>query len=283
MARPEKKDVDYFPFYVKDGRTLFILESKYGCKGTGFFTNVMRFLCQTPDHYYQLKDETDRLYFFSRVHCDEESGMDMLSIMSKTGKIDAGLWVSGAVIVSQDLLHSISDAYRKRNNKIITIEQIKEKVVSGINNEVSSADNSQESDISGVSNTQSKVNKSKVNNIKRNNKEKDFIFNRPNWIPVETWTQFEAMRIKIKKPLTPYAAYLITLELQKIKEKHNHDPVEVLNQSIKNSYQDVYPLKNGGNNGNGSRPNYTGSKPEVAKKTGNAQSDGQPWPEDRTY
>ena len=156
MARPEKKDVDYFPFYVKDGRTLFILESKYGCKGTGFFTNVMRFLCQTPEHYYQLKEDTDRLFFFSRAHCDEESGMDMLSIMSKTGKIDADLWVSSAVIVSDDLLKSLTDAYRKRNNKIITIDEIKQKYVSSAGNKISSAGNSHKSCVSGAGNTQRK-------------------------------------------------------------------------------------------------------------------------------
>ena len=50
MARPERHDAEYFPFYVKDGRTLFILENKFGCAGTGFFTNIMRLLTATPDH-----------------------------------------------------------------------------------------------------------------------------------------------------------------------------------------------------------------------------------------
>jgi len=137
--------------------------------------------------------------------------------------------------------------------------------------------------LSKKSTTKDTITKDNKTNI-YNKAKKDFVFVCPDWIPKETWEQFEAMRIKIKKPLTQYAAYLITLELQKIKEKHNHDPVEVLNQSIKNSYQDVYPLKNsGGNNGNGNKQGSFGSKPEIIKKTGNAQSDGQPWPEDRMY
>ena len=63
-GRKEKHTVDYFPFYVKDGRTLFILESKYGCKGTGFFTNVLRFLCLTPDHHICISraGNADRLF-----------------------------------------------------------------------------------------------------------------------------------------------------------------------------------------------------------------------------
>lgn len=124
MARPERKDVDYFPFYVKDGRTLFILESKYGCAGSGFFTNMMRFLCQTPDHHICLADEADRLFFFSKTKCDEESGTAMLDLMAKTGKIYAPLWVSSRVIVSPDLLASLKDAYLKRKNTIIALEDI---------------------------------------------------------------------------------------------------------------------------------------------------------------
>jgi hypothetical protein len=131
MARPERHDADYFPFYAKDGKTLFILESKYQCKGTGFFTNVMRFLTLEKDHHFCIKAPEDRLYFFSKCKCDDVSGADMLDMMSVTGKIDKELWVSSAVIVSQDLLTSLSDAYRKRLNPIITIAEIREKYVSG--------------------------------------------------------------------------------------------------------------------------------------------------------
>jgi len=124
MGRPQRRDADYFPFYAKEGRTLFILESKYQCKGTGFFTNVMRLLTMTPDHHICISEESDRLYFYSRVKCDEVSGADMLQMMAKTEKIDPELWEKYQLIVSQDLLDSLADAYRKRNNNIITIDEI---------------------------------------------------------------------------------------------------------------------------------------------------------------
>lgn len=124
MARPERKNADYFPFYAKDGRTLFILEDKYGCKGTGFFTNVLRFLTLQDNHHFCIEGDADKLYFFSKTKCDEESGIDMLNIMAKTCKIHSSLWETYRVIVSQDLLESLHDAYRNRNNNIITIDQI---------------------------------------------------------------------------------------------------------------------------------------------------------------
>jgi hypothetical protein len=134
MARPERHDVDYFPFYVKDGKTLFILEERFGCKGVGFFTNVMRFLCQRPDHYFRIEDDSDRLYFFAKVKCDEESGMEMLDIMAKTRKLHTSLWVSYKVIVSPDLLDSLKDAYRNRKNDIISLSQIVHFYIPDVNN-----------------------------------------------------------------------------------------------------------------------------------------------------
>ena len=118
--------MDFFPFFVKDGRTLFILESKYGCKGTGFFTNVLRFLCLTPDHHYCISAvrNSDAMYFFSKLHCDEEAGIDMLNIMAETGKINKNLWLQKKIIYCEDLVNSLVEAYRRRENKPLTIDQI---------------------------------------------------------------------------------------------------------------------------------------------------------------
>ena len=175
MARPERHDVDYFPFYVKDGRTLFILEDKYGCAGTGFFTNMMRFLCRTPDHHFSIADESDRLFFFSKTKCDEVSGTAMLDIMAKTGKIYAPLWVSGRVIISPDLLGSLKDAYAKRNNPIITLQEViefyEEKGVSAAGNTEETelpAPETQQNGESGPGNPQTKLKKTKVKKSKKN-------------------------------------------------------------------------------------------------------------------
>ena len=169
MARPERHDADYFPFYAKDGRTLFILENKYQCKGTGFFTNVMRFLTLQSDHHFCIKDEADKLYFFSKTKCDCESGMEMLNIMAKTGKIHRQLWVSYEVIISQDHLDSLSDAYRNRKNPIITIDDVFKRYVSDTENPqedgVSSVDNPQEPVVSDTNNPQRKGKETKGNII----------------------------------------------------------------------------------------------------------------------
>jgi len=164
MARPERKNADYFPFYAKDGRTLFLLESKYHCKGTGFFTNVMRFLTLETNHHVSIQDETDSMYFFSKCHCDSESGIDMLDIMSKTGKINKELW-SIRVIVSEDLLNSLVDAYRNRKNTIITIPELIQKYITDVKNPVSDTGNPQEPVVSDVKKPQRKLKETKGKEI----------------------------------------------------------------------------------------------------------------------
>jgi hypothetical protein len=159
MARPERHDVDYFPFFAKRGKTLNILQSKYGLEGIGFFTNLMRFLALTPDHYYCIVEEEDRLNLFAEIGItDEEKGIAIIELMVKTGKLDRQLWEEHKVIACEAFLKSLEDAYRKRSNEIITIEKIRaifdKKGNSGVNSAVNlenSGINPAESDFDEVS------------------------------------------------------------------------------------------------------------------------------------
>ncbi|MGV8059793.1 MAG: hypothetical protein AB2L12_17505 [Smithellaceae bacterium] len=110
------------------------------------------------------------------------------------------------------------------------------------------------------------------------------VFVLPGWISVETWKAFLEVRKKKKAAGTDYALKLIVLELEKIKKEYGHDPIEVLNKSIKSGWSDVYPLKtSGGNNGNGNSTGFNSSAKTVGAKACGAQSDGEPYPPDKEY
>jgi uncharacterized protein YdaU (DUF1376 family) len=70
-------------------------------------------------------------------------------------------------------------------------------------------------------------------------------FAAPEWIPSESWIAFEQMRTKARKPMTDRARELIVKELESLQSK-GFDPVAVLDQSIRNNWQDVFPLKDKG-------------------------------------
>lgn len=62
------------------------------------------------------------------------------------------------------------------------------------------------------------------------------------WISSEAWSGFVEMRNKLRKPLTDRAVSLIVSKLRKFREAGD-DPGAVLDQSTRNGWQDVYPIK----------------------------------------
>lgn len=79
----------------------------------------------------------------------------------------------------------------------------------------------------------------------KKNKGAGSAFAPPVWVPISAWQGFEQMRNKIKKPMTDGARKLIVRELEKL-QAQGFDPLAVLEQSERNCWQDVFPLKDKG-------------------------------------
>ena len=68
------------------------------------------------------------------------------------------------------------------------------------------------------------------------------IFVLPEWIPADIWNAYVDMRKQLKKPMSDYAKKLAVNELFKLANQ-GHCPADVLNQSIFNGWQGVFPVK----------------------------------------
>jgi hypothetical protein len=68
------------------------------------------------------------------------------------------------------------------------------------------------------------------------------LFAQPDWLPAAEWAAFEEMRNRIRKPMTDRARKLTFDELAKLRGA-GHDPAAVLDQSVRNSWQGVFPLR----------------------------------------
>lgn len=73
----------------------------------------------------------------------------------------------------------------------------------------------------------------------------------PSWIPKDAWKGFIDMRKRIKAPLTDRAIELIIEKLEAFK-KQGVDVGKILDQSTERSWRGIFPLKDGGSNGQGS-------------------------------
>lgn len=66
----------------------------------------------------------------------------------------------------------------------------------------------------------------------------------PKVVNPETWTAYEEMRRKIRKPMTNAAKVLAIKKLEKIIKNTGNDPNDVIEQSILNSWQGLFPVRN---------------------------------------
>jgi hypothetical protein len=64
----------------------------------------------------------------------------------------------------------------------------------------------------------------------------------PEWIPSETWKDFEESRNKLRKPMTDRARKDIIAKLDQFRQK-GQSPEAVIAQSIRKGWQDVFELK----------------------------------------
>lgn len=66
-------------------------------------------------------------------------------------------------------------------------------------------------------------------------------------VPPKDWADFREHRGKLGAPMTDRAEREIIKRLEAIQREHGHDPVMVLEQSIRRGWKDVFPLKGDSN------------------------------------
>jgi hypothetical protein len=122
MARPERNNVDYFPFICEDGNKMFYIEETYGNDGFATFVKLLRELAKTNYHYLDLSKPTTVMFLSAKCKVSKETLLSIIKDLVELGKFDAVLWNENSIIWCQDFVDSIQDAYHKRNNKCITYD-----------------------------------------------------------------------------------------------------------------------------------------------------------------
>ena len=123
MSRPEKRYVEYFPFYCKEGKPMFFIEKKYGNDGFAVWIKTIRHLAVTTDHHVDLSDELELMHLATKCNVSEGLFIEIIEALVKMGEFDKDLW-ERRVLWSEKFIDSIQDAYKKRINKCITKKQL---------------------------------------------------------------------------------------------------------------------------------------------------------------
>ena len=93
-----------------------------------------------------------------------------------------------------------------------------------------------------VTGTDKDKDKDKDTEAEKDKKTKGEPFVLPDWIPADAWAAFMEIRKGKRAKNTDYALRLLVNTLTKLKAA-GHDPVDILNNSIKAGWSDVYPPK----------------------------------------
>lgn len=159
MARAKKDKVDYFPHMVTGGKTIFILEQKFGNDGYAFWFKLLELLGDTKGHYFCTRNYSDWHFLIAKTRVTEQIATEILDTLAELDAIDGDLWKEKTIWV-QKFVDNISDVYKKRK------QEVPEKPSFCDGNDSSS-------DIPVPEMRQSKVKESKVNKRKEKESKKE--------------------------------------------------------------------------------------------------------------
>lgn len=117
MGRPVKQKVDYFPHYVKGGRTLFVLEEKYGNDGYAFWFKLLELLCDSEGHFIDCRNAPNWEFLLAKTHTEADKAEQIIATLVNLGKIDPDLWAEKVIWV-QNLLGNLASVYERRKEPL---------------------------------------------------------------------------------------------------------------------------------------------------------------------
>lgn len=113
MGRPQKQTVDYFPHFANSGKTMFILESKFGNNGYAFWFKLLEILAITEGHYFRVENSIDWEFLLAKTKVSGETATEILNTLASLDSIDKELW-DKKIIWVQKFVDNLGEVYRKR-------------------------------------------------------------------------------------------------------------------------------------------------------------------------
>ncbi len=113
MTRPKKQTVDYYPHYCNHGKSMFIIEQKYGNDGYAFWFKLLELLGSAEGHYLQFTEDIDWEFLIAKTKLDKEKCTEILNLLAVIGSIDKELW-NEKIVWSDNFVENIKEAYRNR-------------------------------------------------------------------------------------------------------------------------------------------------------------------------
>lgn len=211
----------------------------------------------TSDAFLDMPPTARCLYFTLGMFADDDGFVNNpKSIMRQSGATldDMNILIakkfvinfeSGVIVIKHWRIHNYiqSDRYHetKYKEELNSLMLDENKAYTLANTDVEALDTECIHDVSIVD-TEVRLGKSK-DRLGKDKKKEDVYAGLPDNLK-NTLNEFEEMRKSIKKPMTDVARKRLIRELQKLAGEDVQKMIEILDQSILNSWAGVYPIKN---------------------------------------
>ena len=118
MARPAKDKVDYFPHYCDHGKTMFVIEQRYGNNGYAFWFKLLELLGKNEGHFYDCNSIDNWEFLQAKTQFSEVECSEILNKLAVLGAIDKFLWEEKRIVWSDNFIKNIADAYKNRKRPV---------------------------------------------------------------------------------------------------------------------------------------------------------------------
>ena len=113
MARPAKTSVDYFPHMAHSGKTIAILEARWGNDGYAFWFKLLELLGDSSDFAFNCNRSADWEYLLSKTRVSEAVARAILDKLAEVEAIDAACW-QRQIVWSDNFVKNLESVFVKR-------------------------------------------------------------------------------------------------------------------------------------------------------------------------
>ncbi len=118
MARPETKNVFYFPHYTKSTIELDLIEHKHGSEGYKTYYRLLELVADADYHQFSVATKDEKVMFDLGMNCENEVIDDVIRILIDRGRIDRQLWEDECIIWMQDFVETLKPVYANRRKPL---------------------------------------------------------------------------------------------------------------------------------------------------------------------
>jgi hypothetical protein len=239
MARPQRNNVDYFPFLCKEGKTMYFIEQKYGNDGYATWIKLLRELAVTDFHFLNLSNKAAMMFLASKCKIEEDVLINIIDDLCELGEFHTQLWLENKVVFSPKFLAHIADAYKSRKNNCITLEGLLDILSDlGVRKLYKPLRELPENPQTIVKNTKEENTIVTAGVFPESNINLLIPFGSPEFLKL--WNEWVQYRIKLRKP---YQTDITMQRALDMLSKHSEEVASaMIRQSMDKGWKDLYPL-----------------------------------------